>query len=164
MKAWIGLGSNIGDSAALVARALSGLDDHPEVNVVRHSSNYLSEPWGNTGQDDFVNAVAEIETRLSPPELLGVLLDIETRLGRTRNGERWGPRQIDLDLLDYEGLTLRTPALELPHPLMDQRAFVLVPLLELEPGFSIPGKGKAADFLERLGSITVKRLPGRNAR
>jgi 2-amino-4-hydroxy-6-hydroxymethyldihydropteridine diphosphokinase len=92
---------------------------------------------------------------LPAPELLQLLLRIESELGRRRSGERWGPRCIDLDLLTYDDLECRSDALELPHPRMHLRAFVLVPLLELEPGFVIPGRGPAADCLGRIDTAEV---------
>jgi 2-amino-4-hydroxy-6-hydroxymethyldihydropteridine diphosphokinase len=152
MKAWIGLGGNREDSAALIAEALMRISASPGVGVRRSSRCYRSTPWGLTDQPDFVNAVAELETVLEPLPLLRLLLTIEHRLGRRRDGARWGPRCIDLDLLTYEGLRLRSSELVLPHPEMQQRAFVLVPLLELEPGFEIPGVGPAADCLEDIGA------------
>jgi len=119
----------------------------PGVSVRRRSRCYRSPPWGLADQPDFVNAVAELETVLEPLPLLHLLLAVESRLGRRRDGTRWGPRCIDLDLLTYEGLRLRSSELVLPHPEMQLRAFVLVPLLELEPGFMIPGVGPVVDCL-----------------
>jgi 2-amino-4-hydroxy-6-hydroxymethyldihydropteridine diphosphokinase len=150
VRAWVGLGGNRDDSAELIAQALQRIAATPGIALLRRSSDYTSPPWGVTEQPDFVNAVAEIETALAPPDLLQVLLDIEAGLGRRRSGARWGPRCIDLDLLLYDQLELHTNALQLPHPRMHQRAFVLVPLLELEPGFVIPGIGPAADCLQEL--------------
>ncbi|MCW8872555.1 MAG: 2-amino-4-hydroxy-6-hydroxymethyldihydropteridine diphosphokinase [Xanthomonadales bacterium] len=147
MKAWIGLGGNREDSAALIAEALMRIEATPGVSVRRRSRCYRSPPWGLADQPDFVNAVAELETVLEPLPLLHLLLAVESRLGRRRDGTRWGPRCIDLDLLTYEGLRLRSSELVLPHPEMQLRAFVLVPLLELEPGFMIPGVGPVVDCL-----------------
>ena len=131
-------------------RALSFLEEHGEISILRKSRIYRSPPWGVTGQADFCNAVAELETSLRADELLRVLLDIENRLGRDRSGPRWGPRCIDLDLLTYQDLIVNSEQLDLPHPRMHLRAFVLVPVLELEPGFEIPGIGQARNELERL--------------
>jgi 2-amino-4-hydroxy-6-hydroxymethyldihydropteridine diphosphokinase len=155
MKAWIGLGGNHADSADLIVEALARIAASPGVRVLRHSAAYRTPPWGATAQPDFVNAVAELATALPAPELLQVLLRIESELGRRRSGERWGPRCIDLDLLTYDDLECRSDALELPHPRMHLRAFVLVPLLELEPGFVIPGRGPAADCLGRIDTTEV---------
>ncbi len=150
MDAWVGLGGNREDSALLLKEALKRLAAAPGVTLCRHSRIYRSPPWGEPDQPDFVNAVAEVETDLRPLPLLQTLLSIETTLGRVRTGPRWGPRCIDLDLLTYGQLRLQTDKLVLPHPRMHLRAFVLVPLLELEPGFLIPGVGPAADRLRSI--------------
>jgi len=155
MKAWIGLGGNHTESAALISLALSFLEQNKEISVLRLSGLYRSPPWGLGGQADFVNAVAELDTSLQPDELLAVLLETENRLGRDRSGPRWGPRCIDLDLLTYQDMKVNTGQLELPHPRMHLRAFVLVPILELEPGFLIPGIGEARLELEKLGRQEV---------
>lgn len=122
----------------------------PEIEVLRRSRCYRSAPWGLPDQPDFVNAVAELETGLQPLPLLRLLLKIEISLGRERQGPQWGPRCIDLDVLTYDELRLESAELILPHPHMHQRAFVLVPLLELEPDFVIPGRGTAAECLEQI--------------
>jgi 2-amino-4-hydroxy-6-hydroxymethyldihydropteridine diphosphokinase len=150
VKAWIGLGGNHGNSAQLINLALSSLEKHDEITVLRKSRMYRSSPWGVTGQPDFVNAAAELVTSLRAEKLLVILLEIENRLGRDRSGPRWGPRCIDLDLLTYQDLMLNSNQLELPHPRMHLRAFVLVPVLELEPGFVIPGIGEARHELDKL--------------
>jgi 2-amino-4-hydroxy-6-hydroxymethyldihydropteridine diphosphokinase len=150
VKAWIGLGGNRGDSADLILDALDHIARLPDTAVPRRSSLYRSAPWGVSGQPDFTNAVAEVDTGLAPEDLLQALLDIEIALGRIRKGNRWGPRCIDLDLLSYEHVTLCSRQLSLPHPRMHLRAFVLVPLLELEPDFIIAGIGPAAEQLDKL--------------
>lgn len=150
MNAWIGLGGNFPDTEALIQQALALIDFHPEATVLQVSGIYRSPPWGVAGQADFFNAVAELETGLSAIDLLAFLLEIENRLGRDRSGPRWGPRCIDLDLLTYQDLKLKSEQLKLPHPHMHLRAFVLVPLLELAPHFEIPGIGKAREALDRL--------------
>lgn len=150
MRAWIGLGGNFPDSEALMRRALALLDSHQEITVVRASGTYRSPPWGVTGQADFSNAVAELETAIPAGDLLALLLEVESGLGRDRRGPRWGPRCIDLDLLTYQNLTCKSGQLELPHPRMHLRAFVLIPILELESGFEIPGIGSARQALDRL--------------
>ena len=150
MRAWIGLGGNREDSASLLEAALTRLAAAPRLKLLRRSRLYRSPPWGVLDQPDFVNAVAEFETELSPRELLADLKATEGRLGREPQTRRWGPRSIDLDLLTYENLQVRSDELELPHPRMHLRAFVLVPLLELEPDFLIPGIGLAADCLDTI--------------
>jgi len=150
MRAWIGLGGNRGDSAVLLGKALKQLSEAENLRLLRSSRCYRTPPWGVTEQPDFVNAVAEFDTALQPLELLHLLLDVERRLGRDRAGPHWGPRCLDLDLLTYDQLRLTSDQLVLPHPRMHLRAFVLVPLLELEPGFVIPGLGPAVDWLNAL--------------
>ena len=151
LRAWVGLGGNDDDSRAGLSAALALIGDHPDISLLRCSRMYRSRPWGVSNQPDFVNAVAELKTELSPADLLQSLLSIENQLGRVRGGQQWGARRIDLDLLTYEELKLKSKDLELPHPFMHLRAFVLVPLLELEPEFRIPGVGKAQHELELLG-------------
>jgi len=155
MSAWVGLGGNHEDSARLIDLALARIAASPDCRVLRRSALYRTPPWGVADQPDFANAVAEVETHVPASELLRLLLCIESDLGRRRNGERWGPRCIDLDLLAYDDLECRSDALELPHPRMHLRAFVLVPLLELESGFVIPGRGPAADCLDRIDAGEV---------
>jgi 2-amino-4-hydroxy-6-hydroxymethyldihydropteridine diphosphokinase len=164
VRAWIGLGGNRMDSGDLLDQALEFLAAVPDVHVLRRSRTYRAAPWGGLDQPDFVNAVAELETGLQPQSLLRLMLSIEERLGRKRAGPRWGPRCIDLDLLTYEQLRLRLDDLELPHPQMHRRAFVLLPLVELEPAFVIPGVGPAVDCLQNIDpgetAAVVPHLPG----
>ena len=141
--AFIGLGSNLEDPAAQVRRALTGLAALDEVELVRVSGFYLNPPLGPENQPWYVNAVAQVRTRLTALELLRVLVQLEATLGRVR-GERWGPRLIDLDLLLYDGEIACTPELVLPHPEMHRRAFVLVPLAEIAPDAWHPGLEKSA--------------------
>ena len=150
MIAWVGLGGNLGDAAERIEAALAALDQSPSCRLLRRSGLYRSAPWGDPDQPEFVNAVAEIETELDAAALMDRLQQIEARLGRVRGERRWGPRHIDLDLLCYGDLERRTPGLELPHPRMHERAFVLVPLQELDPGFDIPGIGSVAECLARM--------------
>jgi len=158
MKAWIGLGSNIGNGPELLDSALDQLEHSPEVLLLRKSQYYLTEPWGNAAQDNFTNGVAELETKLDPQGLLKLLQGVETKLGRFRSGKRWGPRTLDLDLLTCDDLVLDSPELQLPHPRMHLRRFVLQPLLEIDPGFVIPGKGQAAGYLKVLEGQKVSIL------
>lgn len=168
MRAWIGLGANLGDAAGTLARAVDAIDALPSTRVVRVSSLYRSAPVDAQGPD-FVNAAAEIETALSPSALLARLLAIEAAEGRLRP-YRNAPRTLDLDLLlasDANGpLRIDTPSLALPHPRMHLRAFVLAPLAELDAQLAVPGHGRVADLLaacavqriERIGAIT-RRMP-----
>lgn len=158
VRAWVGLGSNIGDGRVEIERALQRLADHPELSLCRQSSLYRTAPWGEPDQPDFFNAVAEFETRMEPRALLDLLLETETALGRVRNGQRWGPRRIDLDLLLMGDEQLACPGLGLPHPRMHLRAFVLVPLAELEPELPIPGRGSVRSCLGQLENQRVERV------
>lgn len=132
MKAYVGMGSNVGDREAMIRSALESLAQVPETNLIRASSLYDTEPAGDADQPNFLNAVAELDTELTPRQLLWNLLLIERRLGRVRT-RRWGPRNIDLDLLLQGSLVIDEPDLKVPHPELLQRAFVLVPLVELDP-------------------------------
>lgn len=151
--ALIGLGSNLngplGGPDNYIELALARLAVIEGVTSIRRSHLYRSAPWGNTGQGDFLNAVAEVRCSLSAESLLDTLLAIEAALGRLRD-EKWGPRVIDLDLLCFDDLQIQSPKLILPHPHMHERAFVLLPLLELDPEFEIPGKGSASSCLAGL--------------
>jgi 2-amino-4-hydroxy-6-hydroxymethyldihydropteridine diphosphokinase len=128
-RAYVGLGSNEGDAIANVRRGFEALVRIG--SVLRRSSLYRTPPWGKTDQPDFVNAVALLETQLMPQELLDALKATEKQLGRTA-GERWGPRVIDFDILTYDDLELDQPNLRVPHPHLRERAFVLVPLAEID--------------------------------
>jgi 2-amino-4-hydroxy-6-hydroxymethyldihydropteridine diphosphokinase len=127
--AYIGLGSNMGDREHHLLEAVSRLDAHPHIEVVVRSSFYETEPVGFIDQDAFLNMVVAVRTTLNPDELLTVMLTIEIQLGRVRD-VRWGPRTIDLDMLVYGQVERNDERLELPHPRMLERAFVLVPLIE----------------------------------
>lgn len=131
-RVWIGVGGNIGDPAASVREAIERLAFAPEFEGGRASGLYETAPWGKTDQPWFVNAVVELETEAVPRAVLDRLFAIETEMGRVRR-ERWGPRVIDLDYLLDETETSAEPALYLPHPEMENRAFVLVPLADLQP-------------------------------
>ncbi len=146
MTAYIGLGSNLGNRKSNLDDAVSLLSEAPGVDSVKVSSYYETEPVGYEEQGLFLNAAARVETSLSPGELLKVCHDIENQLGRVRT-VRWGPRTIDLDILLYNGLVIDSPELEVPHPLMHERAFVLQPLCELDPDVVHPVLKKTAKEL-----------------
>jgi 2-amino-4-hydroxy-6-hydroxymethyldihydropteridine diphosphokinase len=146
-RIYLGLGSNLGDRLANLARAVEGLDKSG-VHVVRSSRVYETEPVGGPPQPRYLNAVVEVTTDLETADLLRTCLEIESELGRTR-GERWGPRVIDIDLLTYGDREIDEPDLVVPHPRMHERAFVLVPLLELDADPPLPG-GKRVTAL-RIG-------------
>lgn len=129
--AYLSLGSNLGDRLALLAEAVRRLRT-PAVRVTKVSSVYETAPWGKTDQPAFLNCAVEVETELAPHALLGHILSVEQSLGRVRI-ERWGPRTVDIDILLYGQERVATADLEIPHPRMAGRAFVLVPLLEMAP-------------------------------
>lgn len=144
--AYVGLGSNLGDREAAIRAAAAA------IGTRRLSALRETEPWGLADQPRFLNAVAELETALPPRALLERLLEVEASLGRVREGPRWGPRTIDLDLLLYGDLALSEPGLELPHPRLHERLFVLEPLAELVPSRKIPGNGTVSEALAGLQS------------
>ncbi|MDN3523914.1 2-amino-4-hydroxy-6-hydroxymethyldihydropteridine diphosphokinase [Halomonas sabkhae] len=154
--AWIGLGSNLNDPAGHVARALHELDGLPLTRRRTASSLYATRPVGPADQPDFINAVAQLETRLSPLALLDQLQALEQRHGRVRE-RRWGPRTLDLDLLLFDARQLEAPRLTLPHAEMTRRAFVLVPLLEAAPTLSLPDGQTIAALVEQLPEATPPR-------
>lgn len=155
MKAVIGIGTNIGDRYTNIECAVKALGLVPGVSVIRESSVYETDPWGYTEQDGFYNNVIEVETEKSPQALLGVCLGIEAGMGRIREFT-YGPRIIDLDLLVYEGAVSDTEELRLPHPLIGERDFVLVPLAELFPDMNIYGFSYA-DCYEKVGKNTTAK-------
>ena len=136
-RVYIGIGSNLGDREFLIRKAVEALRQLPQTNVSGVSSLYDTEPVGETDQPPFLNAVAWIETELPARELLWQMLLIEKRMGRVR-ARRWGPRPIDLDLLFYDDEVIEEPDLQVPHPEAHRRAFVLLPLLELDPNVRHP--------------------------
>ena len=146
--AYIGIGSNVGDRAAFVRAALAELSASPNVEVVVASSLYETSPVGGPPQRSFVNAVAKVETSLDARGLLGICRAIEERLGREPSTLRWGPRVIDLDVLLFGDHKIGEPDLEVPHPRMHERRFVLVPLLEIQPDVTDPWGNRYADLVE----------------
>ena len=158
-RALIGIGSNIGVAAENCEKAIVLINNSESINVSAQSSLYESEPIGKENQAWFVNAVIEVHTSLAPEELLQLLLNIEQQLGRSRK-EKWGPRIIDLDILDYEGIIMDSKILTLPHPEMAKRRFVLEPLSEIAGETVHPlEKKKIFDLLKELPKIpVVKKL------
>ena len=158
---FVGLGGNLGDAAAILREAFAALERLPGTRVLRASRLYRTPAWGVTAQPDFVNAVAMIETALTPSALLENLLRIERDAGRHRRADgadRWGPRTLDLDLLLYGDEVIEMPGLKVPHPHLHERAFVLVPLLEIAPDTRIPGHGAAADALAAMATSGIQAL------
>lgn len=154
---FIALGSNLVDPTAQVRRGFDELAALPKTRLLAASSLYASAPVGYADQPDFVNAVAKIETGLTPGEVLEALLAIELKHGRQRSVPN-GPRTLDLDLLIYNGLQLHEPGLTIPHPRMHERAFVLLPLLEIDPECEIPGKGRAKNWLGRCANQQLRKI------
>ena len=153
-RAFIGLGSNQDDPVRQVETAIAELNKLSSTRLLRRSQLFRTRPVGYADQPDFVNAVAELETRLEPRVLLRELLALEQRHGRVR-GLRNGPRTLDLDLLLYDSLELDEPELTLPHPRMHERAFVLLPLHEIAPQADIPGHGSVSALLAAVDTSGV---------
>jgi len=147
-RAYVGLGSNLGDREATLRRALDLLGER--VAVVAVSSFRETEPWGFADQPWFLNAVAAVETDAPPRDLLDELLAVERELGRTRDGPRFGPRTVDLDLLLYGDEVVDEPELTVPHPRLHERRFALEPLAELVPALVVPRRGRVVDLLAEL--------------
>lgn len=156
-RAWIGLGSNLDGPHRHVERALAELDTLPLTACRQASPRYASRPVGPADQPDFVNAVAELATDLSPLALLDQLQALEQRHGRVR-ARRWGPRTLDLDLLLFDTRCLATPRLTLPHPEMLRRAFVMVPLAELAPELRLPDGRRVAALADALARDGLRRV------
>jgi 2-amino-4-hydroxy-6-hydroxymethyldihydropteridine diphosphokinase len=153
---YLGLGTNLGERSQNLQEAIRLLASC--CDVVRCSSIYQTEPWGYADQPDFLNQVIEVETRLSPLELLPALKAIETQIGRQVNF-RYGPRLIDIDILLFGNLLLESPSLTIPHAMLEKRAFVLVPLVELAPDLIHPASGiLLRDTLHNLDSSGVKLM------
>lgn len=158
VPAYVGLGSNLDDPVVQLQRALTALGQLPGTLLVARSSFYRNPPMGPSGQPDFVNAVAGLLTTLPAPDLLAALQAIEDAQGRRRDGPRWGPRTLDLDLLVYGDLRLDSEALTLPHPGLATRPFVLVPLHEIAPGLRLPGGASLARLAAAADRDGLARL------
>ena len=157
ISAWIGLGSNLEDPRAQVRAAVTALRATDGLQVEAVSSLYASPPMGPQDQPDFINAVMRVTTVLEAEALLDVLLAREQAQAR-RRGRRWGPRTLDLDLLLFGEAVIRTPRLQVPHPGIHERAFVLYPLAELAPGLHVPGFGALQDLLSACPAGSLQRI------
>ena len=152
-RAFVGLGSNLGEREVTLRAAVKRLRALPETEVLNVSSFRDTEPVGYTDQPRFLNAAVELETALTARALLGALLDLERAFGRDRSaGPAMGPRTLDLDLLLYGDETIDEPLLTVPHPRLHERRFVLEPLAELDPGLEIPGQGPVQTLVAQLHS------------
>jgi 2-amino-4-hydroxy-6-hydroxymethyldihydropteridine diphosphokinase len=156
-EAYLGLGSNLGDKAAMLARAIRDLAATPGLRITAQSRFYRTPPWGDPDQDWFLNAAVAVETDLSPHALLDACLAVEARLGRVR-ARRWGPRVIDIDVLHYAGAAVEDERLVLPHRFVRERAFVLVPLAEIAPDLVIGGE-TVRQALARLDATGIVPWP-----
>lgn len=160
VTAYVGLGGNVGAAAETLRMALLALAGLPDTTLVCASRLYRTPAWGREDQPDFVNAVAELRTRLSAEALLAALLGVERAFGRDRGNERvrWGPRTLDLDLLLYGDAVIDQPGLCVPHPHLHTRAFVLVPLCEIAPEAPVPGHGTAREACEAVAGDGIEAL------
>ena len=154
--AYVGVGANLGEARKTVRAAITAMATLAHTRVAAYSSLFISAPI-DAGGNDFINAVAQLETDLPAPSLLDRLQGIELAFGRERPF-RNAPRTLDLDLLIYDQLQMSSETLQLPHPRMSDRAFVLLPLLELAPDIDIPGKGAARDYLPAVNGQKIERL------
>ena len=149
-RAYIGLGANVGPREETLRRAVELLAAEDGIEVIAVSNLRETDPVGVVDQPRFLNGAVAVETTLPPRELLDVLLRTERTLGRVRDGTRWGPRTVDLDLLVYADEVVDEPGLRVPHPHLQERRFALEPLAELDPGLVIPGAGRVSDVLSAL--------------
>lgn len=155
--ALIALGGNLQQPEKQVSKAITVLANTPGLTLVKASSLYATAPVGYDNQPDFINAVMQVSTQMPAPQLMQLLLDIEQQFGRERPFPN-APRILDLDLLDYDGMTLDTPLLTLPHPRMHERGFVLVPLAEIVPDFVLPSGQSVVEWLATNKHDDVRKL------
>jgi len=158
VQAWLGLGANLQQPVLQLKEAVKRLGQMAGIEVSQVSSFYRTPPWGDVQQDDFVNAVLQIETSLDPLDLLQCMQSIENDMGRQRSGNRWGPRLIDIDLLLFGDQIINGKALRVPHPHMHERAFVLLPLAELDEELEIRGHGTVGSLLAHLDCSEIYAL------
>ena len=160
IPAYVARGSNQDEPSRQNARAFEALDELGDTQLVRRSRCYRTKPYGPVPQPDFVNAAAGLLTQLSARGLLEALKATETRLGRVRSAERWGPRRIDLDLLVYGDARIDEAGLTIPHPGVAERAFVLAPLADVAPELKVPGLGLVRDLLAAVDTSDIQVLGG----
>lgn len=151
MRAYVGVGANLGDRERTIRRAIDILAAQPGIELVGVSPLRETEPWGPVEQPAYLNGAVALDTELAPRDLLDVLLDVEQSLGRDRSTEvRFGPRTLDLDLLVHGDLVHDEPGLTLPHPRLHERRFALEPLADLDPELVVPGWGTVSELLASL--------------
>jgi 2-amino-4-hydroxy-6-hydroxymethyldihydropteridine diphosphokinase len=159
VRAFVGVGGNVGEVEITLVEAMWALDSMPQTSIRSQSRLYRTPPWGNTEQPPFLNAVVELQTRLTARVLLDLLLEIEIRFGRDRaEGEKWGPRELDLDLLIYGEDQIDEPGMHVPHPRLHERAFVLVPLNEIAPTLEINGVGRVSDLVKAVDATGIEAV------
>ncbi len=151
-RAYIGIGSNLAAPIAQVRAAIEALGQLNQSQLIKASPLYRNPPMGPADQPDYVNAVAALDTTLEPLALLSALQALEADAGRQRNGQRWGPRPLDLDILLYADITMTSAQLTLPHPGLPSRAFVLYPLADIHPELDVPGHGPLASLLAQVSA------------
>jgi 2-amino-4-hydroxy-6-hydroxymethyldihydropteridine diphosphokinase len=154
---YLSLGSNLGNKITNLKRAVTSINKHPQIKLLAQSSVYETKPVGYQKQPDFLNLVIKVETTLSPQQLWQVVETIEKKIGR-KPTVRWGPRLIDIDILLYNDLILTQPDLEIPHPELEKRAFVLIPLQEIAPSLRLPSGNNLASLIKNLPKQGVKRI------
>jgi 2-amino-4-hydroxy-6-hydroxymethyldihydropteridine diphosphokinase len=160
-RAYLALGGNVGDSRAILDRAVAMLCDGTDVSLHARSSDYRTAPWGVTDQAPFINLCIAVETSLAPHPLLARAHEVERALGRDRTREqRWGPRSADIDIITYDGVSLNDKDLIVPHPRLFERAFVLIPLAEIAPDLIVAGT-RIADAATRFKDDKIEKLPPR---
>jgi len=159
VRAYVGLGSNLGEPATQIRRALRALEEIPRTRLAQHAGLYRSPALGPP-QPDYVNSVAALETALTPHDLLAALQAIERAQGRERDALRWGPRTLDLDLLLYGAQRIESADLSVPHPHLHERAFVLLPLCEIAPRLEVPGHGPLSMLVGGLSGAELVRVDG----
>ena len=155
--AYIGLGSNMNSPVKQIKSAITSIEEIISTKIIGVSSLYKSKPVGPQNQDDYINAVIKIETKLVPYQLLECLHDIEEKHGRIRK-EHWGPRILDLDILIFGNEIMVDEKLTIPHPEIENRSFVLAPLIEIDPDCIIPKKGLASDLLATIGKDNIVQI------
>ncbi|TQV75616.1 2-amino-4-hydroxy-6-hydroxymethyldihydropteridine diphosphokinase [Aliikangiella marina] len=157
-RAFIGLGANLNNPAQQIKSALRAIKQIPGTSLVKQSSLYETSPMGPQNQDNYINAVAAIDTYLEPLALLDELQKIENLHGRVRKAERWGPRTLDLDILLYNNTIIESPRLTVPHYGIKERNFVLIPLAEISDSLSLPDGTSIEQLVSNIDKQGIKRL------